>query len=292
MVTGKDSWKLVGLLLLCLLLAHIGFFALLGSFRDKLTFDFLVLLNAFALIFVLLLPTVLFGTMQKWNWFEVFRLRPTSWRIIFITVIGTFALGLTVSQLTLWLIQRLADSVIVEQSKLTNLLSATEKARFPILLIFAVMLPALPEELVFRGVIQQGFEHQYSPKLAILLTGIVFAIFHLDPIQAFSVAAIAIFWGWIAWRSQSVLPSLFAHAFQNALTVISVTLARAGSEGVWVSKKVLSVSPNWWAALLGLSVWIVSLLTLMRLLPRRGEGNGSATFGVYSDQTGTASGSR
>lgn len=274
MVTGKDSWRLVGLLWLCFFLTHTAFFALLRSFGNRLTVETVVFLNAVALIFVLLLPTVLFGTIKGWHWAEVFRLRPISWRIIVVTIFATIALGLAVSQVTLWLIQRLADSILVEQSKLTNLLSATGKARYPIFLIFAVMFPALPEELVFRGAIQQGFERQYSPSVAIALTGLIFALFHLDPIQAFSVLAISIFWGWVAWRSQSVLPSLFAHAFQNALTVISVIGARAKRDVNWGLDGVFEVSPNWWAALFGIFLCLISVLTLLRILPKRGEGDG------------------
>ncbi len=291
MVTAKDLWKLVGLLWLCFLFAQIVLFALMGFFKGKLTVEVLFSLNALALIFVLLLPTILFGLTRNWRWVEAFRLRPASWRIVVVTVFGTIALGLAVSQVTLWLIQKFANSAFVEQSKLTNLLSATGEASSPILLILAVMFPAFPEELVFRGAIQQGFERRYSPLTAIMLTGLIFALFHLDPLQTFSVVAIAMFWGWVAWRSQSVFPSLFAHAFQNALTVISVISAKNANEDILGSGEIFSVSPNWWAALFGLLLWLISVLTLLRLFPRRGDKDGSATFGIHSDQIGFASGS-
>lgn len=285
MVTGKDAWKLVGILLVCYLLTQAALFLALPSVKMRLTVDLLVFLNSLALFLILLLPAFLFGLSRGWNFREAFRLRPVSWLVIGVMVFGTFALGMAVSQLTLWLIQSLRGSPLVEESNLTNLLLATARSESPILLLVALMLPALPEELVFRGVVQQGFERRYSPAVAIGLASFIFALFHLDIIQSLSVVVIALFWGWVVWRSQSVLPSLIAHALQNGLTFISVFNASVSDGGMDGSFGVLSTSPNWLAALFGLLVWIVTVLILNRSLPRPGEGDGS-TRGTFTHQIG------
>lgn len=285
MVTGKDAWKLVVILLVCYLLTQAALFLALLSVKMRLTVDLLVFLNSLALFLILLLPAFLFGLSRGWNYREAFRLRPVSWLVIGVTVFGTFALGMAVSQLTLWLIQSLRGSPLVEESNLTNLLLATARSESPILLLVALMLPALPEELVFRGVVQQGFERRYSPAVAIGLASFIFALFHLDVIQSLSVVAIALFWGWVVWRSQSVLPSLIAHALQNGLTFISVFSASTSDGGMDGSFGVLSTSPNWLAALLGLLVWVATVLILNRSLPRPGEGDGS-TRGTFTHQIG------
>jgi membrane protease YdiL (CAAX protease family) len=268
MMTGRDSWKLVELLWVCYLAVQTFLLLTMRSFRVKLTVDQLVLLNSVVLIFVLLLPTLLFVLAKGWHWREAFRWKGTSWQVVAATVFGTLALGLAVSQVTLWLIQALGNSALLEGSKFTNLLSSTTRTKSPILLLFAVMFPAIPEELTFRGVIQQGFERRYSPAIAITLTSLIFALFHLDPIQAFSVLAIAAFWGWIAWRSQSVLPSLIAHALQNGLTIVSVLNMTARGDDLREPLSVLAVSPNWSAAGMGMVVWLAMVLILMRCLPK------------------------
>lgn len=290
MVTAKDSWKLVGLLFLCFLFAQAVLLYLVLSFGNKFNFDSLVLLNAMSLIFILLLPTVLFVIMRGWNLLDAFRLRPTSLSIVVITVLATFALSLTVSQLALCIIQSLRDSVFVEQSKLKNFLYATSKVNSPTLIVLAVMLPALPEELVFRGVIQQGFERRYSPATAIVLTGIIFAFFHLDLIQAFSVLTIAIFWGWVVWRTQSILPTLLAHALQNALTIFSVISLMSANEGNSELNGVFDISPNWLVASLGFLLWLVLVLILLRIMPKRGDKDESAVVAIHLYQTGIANG--
>jgi membrane protease YdiL (CAAX protease family) len=289
-MTGRDSWKLIGLLWVCYFSAQVALLLAIKSFRRNLTIDHLVLLNSVVLVFILLLPTLLFVLRRGYHWHDAFRWRWTSWKVITATVFGTFALGLAVSQVTLWFIQSLESSVILERSKFTNLLSATAQTNSPILLLIAVMFSALPEELTFRGVIQQGFERRYPPSVAIALTSFLFALFHLDPIQALSVVAIAAFWGWVVWRSQSVFPSLIAHALQNGLTIVSVLATSARSEGLQEPAKLFTASPNWFAAAFGLIFWLGMVLTLMRCLPRRGEGNGTNASGVLSHQIGTANG--
>lgn len=289
MVTSRDAWKLTGILAIC----YIATQAVLGltilPFRVRLSVDVLVSLNALALFFILLLPTLVYGTAKGWNWREAFRWQPTSWQVVTATVLGTFALGLAVSQVVLWLIQALEHTLLLERSKFAGLLTATSRAQSPLLLLVAIMLPALPEELVFRGVIQQGFEGRYAPASAIILTSLIFALFHLDPIQGLSVIAIAIFWGWVAWRSQSILPSLLAHALQNGLTTISLLIA-ASQEGGFSPLELSTTSPNWTAALVGLLFWLATVLILMRCLPRRGEEDGSAARGIFPNQVGVTDG--
>jgi len=290
MVTGRDSWKLIGLLWICYLSAQAVLVPALWSFRGKLAIEHIALLNSAVLVLVLLLPTLLFVSRKGQSWREAFRWRQVSLWVTVTTVLGTFALGLAVSQVTLWLIRSLENSAFLERSKFTNLLMATSRANSPVLLLLAVMFPALPEELTFRGVIQQGFEKRYSPPVAIALTSVIFALFHLDLLQALSVLAIAAFWGWVVWRSQSVLPSLIAHALQNGLTVISIVAVGAGREGWQEPTGVLSASPNWVAAALGLVFWLGMVLILMRCLPKRGEGNGTTSEEVFSHQVGTTDG--
>jgi len=290
MVTGRDSWKLVGLLWICYLSAQAVLVPALWSFRGKLAIEHIALLNSAVLVLVLLLPTLLFVSRKGQSWREAFRWHRVSLWVIVTTVLGTFALGLAVSQVTLWLIHLLENSVFLERSKFTNLLVATSRTNSPVLLLLAVMFPALPEELTFRGVIQQGFEKRYSSPVAIALTSFIFALFHLDPIQALSVMAIAAFWGWVVWRSQSVLPSLIAHALQNGLTVISIIVANTKGEGLKEPSGVLAASPNWLAAILGLVFWLGMVLILMRCLPKRGESDGTTSGGVFSHQVGATNG--
>lgn len=290
MVTSSDAWKLTGILALCFFGAQIVLYSAVSSFGERLGIDALICLNTLALFFTLLLPTLVYGSVRGWNWREAFRWRLTSWQVIVATVFGTFALGLAVSQVALWLIQALEHSLLLENSKFVNLLSATTRTHSPSLLLIAIMLPALPEELVFRGVVQQGFERRYQPAVAVTLTSLIFALFHLDLIQGLSVIAIATFWGWVVQRSQSILPSLIAHALQNGLTIVSLLIAEMQEIGFEPSG-LKATSPNWVAALVSLLFWLATVLILMQCLPKRGEEDGSAIRRVLANQVRATDGS-
>ncbi len=292
MVTGRDAWLLIGLLWLCYLLVQIGLLLTLRSHLFVWGVERALLLNALVVGFVLLLPTLLVGLRKGWKLRTAFRFRSASWKVIVATLFGTLGLGLAASQVLLWLMQWLAQMEGLPQSRYMELLQATTRTLSPTLLLLATLLPALPEELVFRGVVQQGFERRYSPVVAIVITGVVFALFHMDPLQAIIVLPIALFWGWVVWRAQSVLPSLIAHAVQNGVTALSLLESSTLAEGS-VASLPLAASPQWGAAVGGLLLWAVMCVVLNRILPVRGDRNGADR--ILAHQTGVAnrdSGSR
>lgn len=291
MVTGHNAWRLVLLLWVCYLSAQVVLALLFLPMRGKFLVERVervALLNALVVMVVLLAPTFLYVWERGWCWREAFRWRGVRWQIALATLVGTLALGAAISQGLLWLMQLFPEIPVVSQSKLTELLSGATRAVSPLLLLLAVMLPALPEELVFRGVLQQAFERRYRPAKAIIVTSLVFAAFHLDLLQMLSVFPIALFWGWVAWRSQSVLPSLLAHALQNGVTVVSVLSTSAS--GVSGGMSLPTFSPQWGVAVSGLLLWGGTVLILKRCFDGRGDGNGKATCEFHAYQTGAPDG--
>ncbi len=285
MVTGRDAWLLIGLLWLCYLLVQIGLLLTLRSHLFAWGVERALLLNALVVGLVLLLPTLLMGLRKGWRWQAAFQFRRVSWKVIVATLFGTLGLGLAASQVLLWLMQWLVQTEGLLQSRYMELLQAATRTFSPILLLIATMLPALPEELVFRGVIQQGLERRYSAPFAIGVASVVFALFHMDPLQVIIVLPISLFWGWVVWRAQSVLPSLIAHAVQNGVTALSLLKSSTLAEGN-VASLPLAASPQWGAAAGGLLLWVVMCVVLNRILPVRGDRNGNDR--VLTHQTGVA----
>lgn len=94
-----------------------------------------------------------------------------------------------------------------------------------ILLAFAVV-PALCEEILFRGFLQSGLVRLFeSPRLGVALTALVFAGFHLDPWRFTGVLILGLFLGSLAQSTGTLLPSMMAHALNN---ILSITLASTG----------------------------------------------------------------
>ncbi len=97
---------------------------------------------------------------------------------------------------------------------------------YAVLLLLLGPLPAVCEEILFRGFLQAGFVHAFeSPAKGIAVTAVVFAVFHFDPWRFIGVLALGLFLGLLAYRTGSLLPSMLAHALNN---VVAIVLANAG----------------------------------------------------------------
>jgi hypothetical protein len=99
---------------------------------------------------------------------------------------------------------------------------AVEKA---IALPLAGLLVPVVEEILFRGVIQNGFVLRYGPAAGIGLSSILFALYHLNPWQAFSALALGALFGWVTYRSGSLRQAITLHAGNNTLAVLLVWIA-------------------------------------------------------------------
>lgn len=88
------------------------------------------------------------------------------------------------------------------------------------LLVFAVLAP-LVEELVFRGLFYGWLEGVWGPRVAVAVSSAAFALAHYEPAHIVVVAPLGLLFGWLRWRTRSVLPSLFAHVVNNGVAVMA-----------------------------------------------------------------------
>lgn len=137
--------------------------------------------------------------------------------------------------------------------------------------IFALSIVApVTEECLFRGVILQGFRQQYRPLSAILLSSLLFAVFHLNPWQMASAFLIGLLFGWFTVATGSLLPGICGHAAANALPWL-VGLFKLDSRlpGLAYQDVGKIVFQPWWLDAGALVVCAGSILLLMRLLRRK-----------------------
>ncbi len=96
-------------------------------------------------------------------------------------------------------------------------LSEIMRFDLPSFLSIVIAAPIL-EELIFRGVILNAFLKKYTPQKAILLSALLFGIFHLNIWQFMSSFTDGLFIGWIFYKTRSVIPVIFIHILHNGLT--------------------------------------------------------------------------
>lgn len=65
------------------------------------------------------------------------------------------------------------------------------------LIFSAVLLAPVLEEIVFRGIMLDGFPKRYSPTKATLWSALFFGLIHLNPVQSVGAFMLGISLGWL-----------------------------------------------------------------------------------------------
>jgi hypothetical protein len=92
-----------------------------------------------------------------------------------------------------------------------------------------VVVGPLTQELLFRGVILQGFLRNYNRRKAIIASALLFALFHLSPWQFPLAFLLGVVLGWWLVVTGSLLPCLLGHALANSLTLLVSVVGRDGN---------------------------------------------------------------
>lgn len=89
-----------------------------------------------------------------------------------------------------------------------------------------VLVAPIVEELIFRGVIMHGLMRNYSKITAILMSGLLFALFHLNPWQFPATFVLGILLGWLMIRTRNIGLCILGHALNNGWVLLSITLSQ------------------------------------------------------------------
>jgi len=130
----------------------------------------------------------------------------------------------------------------------------------------AIMAP-LVEELLFRGAIQGHLLRKgMKPVYAILIASAVFGIVHMNPIQIPFAFAIGMIFGWLYYRTGSVVPGMIGHFINNSIATIQMALL---SEEELNTKTIewLGEGPTYALFAISLALTIGMFLYLKKRLP-------------------------
>lgn len=86
------------------------------------------------------------------------------------------------------------------------------------LMLTSVLLPAFSEELLLRGIVQNEYE-KYGVTIGVLLTALIFALFHTNPSHMISLFVAGVCYGVMTVLFRSIWPAVIAHAINNGVAV-------------------------------------------------------------------------
>lgn len=137
-----------------------------------------------------------------------------------------FSLGaiLLASYLNYFLLESFFDYARFSQEEFYSV-ELDKPYQFIIYLFSSAVVPALCEELLFRGVICRSLMN-YGSRTAILVSAVLFALMHTNLGQLLYAFAAGLLLGWIYVRSGSLKLAVLLHFINNA-TVCAKVFARA-----------------------------------------------------------------
>jgi hypothetical protein len=123
------------------------------------------------------------------------------------------------------------------------------------------LMPALGEELLFRGVIQQQIEkHFRRPVLAVWISAVIFSAFHFQFAGFFPRLLLGALLGYLLLWSRSLWVPIAAHFVFNGVQIVG---HYAMGEELIATESKQDITPNWGAALFSVIV-LYGLVYLMR----------------------------
>ncbi|MHA6728316.1 lysostaphin resistance A-like protein [Chryseobacterium sp. A301] len=97
------------------------------------------------------------------------------------------------------------------------------------MILMAVVMAPIFEEIVFRGIIQKGLQNGgLGPITSIWISAIFFGIIHGNPWQFVGAVLLGYVLGLVYYRTKSLLMPILLHAFNNALS--SILIMYSGTE--------------------------------------------------------------
>ena len=167
-------------------------------------------------LLIFLLPTLIYVKRRKCKLREMLRLHPIKLKYVPFTIVISVAICLICGVLNILGYMMFSSLAATDQPTAMFDFSTQN----PLMLVLTmVILPAVTEELLIRGAVLSEYE-QYGTARAVLLSSLIFALFHANPMHFVSLLVAGVCYGLLTLLFDSVWPALIAHLFNNGAALL------------------------------------------------------------------------
>lgn len=96
------------------------------------------------------------------------------------------------------------------------------KQPFVLLVLVIAVMPAIGEELLFRGLVFGSMRHKYKVGWAIFFSALLFGAYHTNLVKLIPTGLLGACFAYIVYKSGSIFISMFLHFTNNFLSVIAM----------------------------------------------------------------------
>ncbi|MFQ5769573.1 MAG: lysostaphin resistance A-like protein [bacterium] len=162
----------------------------------------------------IIIPALIYLSLRKYDFINVFRIHKIDKKILLVS----FGLGLSITILTDEMDRIISTFIKIPpefEELLTEMLVVDSLLDGVILFFAAVVLAGLIEEMLFRGLLQKALENKLDLPYALFFSALIFAFAHPTP-WLIQVLLLGLILGYLAWRSNSIIPGIILHSVNNA----------------------------------------------------------------------------
>ena len=136
-----------------------------------------------------------------------------------------------------------AAAVMIE-----NLLTMPDLGSLLLTIIIVALIPALGEELLFRGIIQNLFGQRYGAHAGIWITAFIFSFIHFQFFGFFPRLFLGALLGYVFYYTGSLWYAIAVHFANNAGAVMAYYAFQHG---------IINTSPDDWGTQEGSAMWVI-----------------------------------
>ncbi|MEM9827177.1 MAG: ABC transporter permease subunit/CPBP intramembrane protease [Planctomycetota bacterium] len=209
---------------------------------------------------LILAPALLMATMLTTSLRQSLRIRMTAWTTLPLAVL----LGITLHPSYVLLTEFVKHLYPISPEALASMKPFVDQiasAPWWTVVFLMAVIPAICEELAFRGFIFGGLVRGQGRFRAVLISAALFGISHGILQQSISASVMGLLLGWVTLRTGSVLPCMLIHVTSNALSVSLPRIAESNWAGASLFLKGtgddLNYQPLWIAISIPVAITIL-----------------------------------
>jgi membrane protease YdiL (CAAX protease family) len=196
--------------------------------RNSLALKMLITIGEIGLIII----PIVYVKSRNLSYSDIFRWNKIPPNIIF----WSFIIGISSSIMSDEL-DRIISKIIPAPELLGEIAEALKiNSTMDFLLLFTgtVIVASFVEESIIRGFLQTSLENHQDVTKAVIYASLAWTIIHGVIYWALQIFLIGIVFGIIAWRSNSIYPSVIGHATSNAAALFYYNINQEKIDGVYL----------------------------------------------------------
>ena len=134
-----------------------------------------------------------------------------------------------------------------------------------------VIIAPVVEELIFRGVIMHGLMRNYPKLIAIFVSALFFALFHLNPWQFPATFLLGLLLGWVMVITRNIFACIIGHSINNLLVLLSIEYWQEINEfAFFLTEKETQLKTSYLVA--GISIVLIGLIATFNIRSKPEKG--------------------